>query len=364
VEKAGECPRGLRRRIYLKINGKISGQSNQRQESERLDMQPQEVCAFIEDDLGKIKVGVSRCLLGDSVRYDGGHKRDRYLTDVLAKYFDWVPVCPEVEVGMGIPRESIRLVGDLTQPHLVGNKSGQDWTERMRAYAKIRLDKLAQEDLSGFIFKSDSPSSGAFRVKVYNVQGQPAGTGSGAFAGAFMRRFPLVPVEEEGRLHDLGLRENFIERVFSYARLQGLAKNISSRAVVEFHTRQKLLIMSHSTKHYQMLGKLVAEVKKQKPQEFMRTYTALFLEALALKATPAKHTNVLQHILGFLKNELTSEKKQDILRVIEDFRKELVPLVVPLTLLQHYARTLQVQYLCHQYYLYPHPKELMLRNHA
>jgi uncharacterized protein YbgA (DUF1722 family)/uncharacterized protein YbbK (DUF523 family) len=322
------------------------------------------MCSPEEDDPGKIKVGVSRCLLGESVRYDGGHKRDRYLTDVLADYFDWVPVCPEVEVGMGIPRESVRLVGDLARPRLVGNKSGQDWTERMRDYAESRLDKLDRENLCGFIFKSDSPSSGAFRVRIYNVNGMVAGTGAGAFAGAFMQRFPLMPVEEEGRLHDLGLRENFIERVFSYARLQRLAKKSSTGAVVEFHTRQKLLIMSHSPKHYQILGKLVADVKKQKPQEFMRAYTAHFMEALALKATPAKHTNVLHHILGYFKNELNSGEKQDILRVIEDFRKDLVPLVVPLTLLQHYAHTLQNPYLCRQYYLHPHPKELMLRNHA
>jgi len=327
-------------------------------------MQPKKPCTLIEDELGKIKIGVSRCLLGDNVRYDGGHKRDRYLTDVLAEYFDWVPVCPEVEVGMGIPREAVRLVGELKQPRLVGNKTGQDWTERMRNYVKTRLDQLAKDEVCGFIFKSDSPSSGAFRVKVYNEKGQVAGTGAGYFAGAFMQRFPLVPVEEEGRLHDLGLRENFIERVFSYHRLQRLAKKYSREAMVEFHTRQKLLIMSHSPKHYSGLGQWVAEIKQHKPQDFMPRYTALFLEALAIKATPAKHANVLQHILGYFKNDLSSAEKRDILRVIEDFRKELVPLVVPLTLLQHYARTLQVPYLCDQYYLYPHPKELMLRNHA
>ncbi len=327
-------------------------------------MQPNKRCHLAENPGEKIPVGVSRCLLGENVRYDGGHKRDRYVTDVLARYFEWVPVCPEVEVGMGIPREAVRLVGDPKQPRLVGNKTGQDWTERMLAYARTRLDRLAKEELCGFIFKSDSPSSGAFRVKVYQEKGQVAGTGSGMFARAFMERFPLIPVEEEGRLHDVALRENFIERIFSYYRLQQLTKNYSRGAMVEFHTRQKLLLMSHSPKHYQALGKWVADIKQHAPQAFMQTYRTLFLEALAIKATPAKHANVLQHILGYFKKDLSSAERQDIVRVIEDFRKELVPLVVPLTLLQHYVRTRQVEYLCDQYYLYPHPKEWMLRNHA
>ncbi len=327
-------------------------------------MQTPKPCRPAEPLEGKIKVGVSRCLLGDSVRFDGGHKRDRYLTDVLGAYFEWVPVCPEVEVGMGVPREAVRLVGDLKSPRLVGNKTGKDWTRAMRDYAEERLGRLEREELCGFIFKSDSPSSGAFRVKIYNEKGQVAGSGSGAFAGAFLRRFPLVPVEEEGRLHDLPLRENFIERVFSYYRLRQLGARFTRGAMVAFHTRQKLLIMSHSPKHYQVLGKLVADVKKHPPQAFLEEYTRVFMDALAVKATTARQTNVLQHILGYLKDSLGPEEKQDLLRVIEDYRRALVPLVVPLTLLKHYVTRRQVAYLCEQYYLNPHPKELMLRNHA
>lgn len=321
-------------------------------------------CRRAESPEGKIKVGVSRCLLGDPVRYDGGHKRDRYLTDVLSAYFEWVPVCPEVEAGMGVPREPVRLAGDPTRPRLVGRESGRDWTQAMRAYAERRLDRLAGENLCGFIFKSDSPSSGVFRVKVYNEKGQVAGGGSGVFAGAFLRRFPLVPVEEEGRLHDLGLRENFIERVFSCHRLRQLGARFSRGAAVAFHTRQKLLIMSHSPKHYQALGTLVAQINRYAPRAFLEAYTALFLEALAIQATPAKHANVLQHILGYFKRDLDAAEKQDVLQVIEDYRRGLVPLVAPLTLLKHYVNKLQVAYLCDQYYLNPHPKELMLRNHA
>ncbi|MEW6516202.1 MAG: DUF523 and DUF1722 domain-containing protein [candidate division FCPU426 bacterium] len=317
-----------------------------------------------EDAAGKIKVGVSRCLLGDPVRYDGGHKRDRYLTDVLGGYFDWVPVCPEVEVGMGVPREPVRLAGDPRHPRLLGRQSGKDWTQAMQAWVEKRLDRLAGESLCGFIFKSDSPSSGAFRVKVYNEKGQAAGSGSGLFAAAFMNRFPLVPVEEEGRLHDLGLRENFIERVFSFRRLQLLAARFKRGALVEFHSRQKLLLMSHSPKHYQTLGRLVAKVKTLDPRAFLDEYARLFMEALAVRATPAKHANVLQHILGYLKRDLGPAEKQDVLSVIEDYRHGLVPLVAPLTLLKHYVGKARVEYLRGQYYLNPHPKELMLRNHA
>jgi uncharacterized protein YbgA (DUF1722 family)/uncharacterized protein YbbK (DUF523 family) len=327
-------------------------------------MKATKTCASAAVENGKIKVGVSRCLLGDPVRYDGGHKRDRYLTDVLGAYFEWVPVCPEVEVGMGVPREAVRLIGDTKQPRLKGNKTGKDWTAAMQAYSEKRLDDLGREELCGFIFKSDSPSSGAFRVKVYSEKGQVAGSGSGVFAGAFLRRFPLVPVEEEGRLHDLPLRENFIERVFSYHRLRRLGAAFSRGALVAFHTRQKLLIMSHSPKHYQALGKLVAGIKQHTPKAFLEAYTSLFLEALAQKATAARHANVLQHILGYLKRDLDGPAKQDLLRVIEDYRRELVPLVVPVTLLKHYVNKLQVAYLCDQYYLHPHPQELMLRNHA
>lgn len=312
----------------------------------------------------KIKVGVSMCLLGEPVRYDGGHKRDHYVTDVLANHFDWVAVCPEYEVGMGVPREAVRLVGEPKAPRLKGNKSGQDWTDRMQAYAKRRLDQLAKESLCGYIFKSKSPSSGMERIKVYNEAGMPVGNAPGMFAGLFMRHFPLIPVEDEGRLHDFRLRENFIERVFSYYRLRQLASTFSRRAVVEFHTHQKLLIMAHSSKHYQELGRLVAQIADYAPSIFMEKYTEQYLAAITVKTTVKKHVNVMSHILGYLKKQLATEDKQDILRVIEDYRQEIVPLVVPLTLLQHYIRKYEVDYICSQYYLNPHPKELMLRNHV
>lgn len=313
----------------------------------------------------KIKVGVSACLLGQNVRFNGGHQRDRYVTDVLSGYFDWVPVCPEVEAGMGVPREPVRLVGDPRQPRMVGRESGNDWTPAMRAYIQKRLEELERERLCGFIFKSDSPSSGAFRVKIFNEKGGVAALGSGLFAGAFQKRFPLIPVEEEGRLHDMVLRENFIERVFAYDRLQTLfAQPWAAGAAVEFHSRHKLLLMAHSPAHYQELGRLTAKVRQLRPDFFAEQYSGLFLQALAKPATPARHANVLLHILGYFKRRLTAVEKADILQIISDYRRSLVPLVVPVTLLSHYVRKFDIPWLSGQYYLNPHPKELMLRNHV
>ena len=195
----------------------------------------------------KIKVGISTCLLGQPVRYDGGHKRDHYLLDTLGQYMEYVPVCPEVECGLGIPREAMRLVGDPKNPRLVTWKTGTDHTQKMIRWAKKRLKTLEKECLCGFIFKSKSPSSGMSRVKVYNDQGVSAPTGIGIFARAFMQHFPLTPVEEDGRLHDPAIRENFIERIFTLKRWRDSnTKSPSLGNLVEFHTRQKLLILSHS----------------------------------------------------------------------------------------------------------------------
>ncbi len=311
----------------------------------------------------KITLGISACLLGEKVRYDGGHKWDPYLTDTLGPYVDWVPVCPEVEVGMGIPREAVRLVGAADHSRLKGIRSGHDWTDAMLAYATRRLDGLV--NLDGFIFKSKSPSSGMDRVKIYNNAGQVAAKGPGLFARQFMERFPLIPVEDEGRLHDPVLRENFIERIFAYHRLQQLWHQPFTRGVVvAFHTRQKLLLMSHSPSHYQKLGSLVASVKTHTPQTFQTAYSSLFMEALELKATVKKHTNVLTHMLGYLKKELSADDKASLLAVIDDYHQQLIPLVVPLTLLKHYLQKYEVTYLLDQSYLNPHPKELMLRNHG
>ncbi len=315
----------------------------------------------------KIRIGVSSCLVGEKVRWNGEHKQDRFVGEVLAGYFDYVPVCPEVEVGMGIPRETVALYGTLDQPRMVSRRTRTDWTKEMRRYTKGRIDQLTKDDLSGYIFKSKSPSCGLGRVPVYSEIGSGrVRHGNGVFADAFLKKFPWIPVEDEGRLNDPGICENFIVRVFSFHRLQTslLNKRASPAALVHFHTRHKFLLLAHSRKHYQALGRVVAETKRNDWSKVMHSYVSTFMEALALKSTPKKNTDVLLHMMGFLKKLLSAEEKKDILATIEDYRRERIPLVVPLTLIRHYVQKFKIEYLQDQVYLSPHPKELMLRNHV
>ena len=313
----------------------------------------------------KIKIGISSCLLGNAVRYDGGHKLDRFLRDTLGQYVDYVPVCPETECGMGIPRESMRLEGKTGAPRLVTHRTREDKTEMMLRWAKKRVAELEAENLCGFIFKSDSPSSGMERVKVYDDKGMPAKTGVGIFARIFMEHFPLLPVEEEGRLHDTGLRENFIDRIFTLKRWREIRNMKSSRgALVDFHTRHKLLLLSHSTKLYQAMGKLVAGQKSLSVQDLFLQYELMMMEALKLKTTPKKNVNVLQHMMGYFKEQLSTDEKKELLEILDDYQKGFIPLIVPLTLIGHYVRKYDQAYLRKQIYLNPHPLELQLRNHV
>jgi len=313
----------------------------------------------------KIKLGISACLLGENVRYDGGHKLDRFLTDTLGQYVEYVPVCPEVECGLPIPREAMHLEGNPDYPRLVTIRTKQDMTDRMVQWARKRVIDLEKEDLYGFIFKSDSPSNGMERVKVYNEKGMPVKKGVGIFAKIFMDHFPLLPVEDEGRLQDPNLRENFIERIFT---LKGwrevLAKKERRGIVVDFHTRHKLLILSHSPKHYQTMGKLVAMAKDLALKELYQQYQTLLMESLELKTTPKKNANVLQHMMGYFREQLSSDEKKELLEVIDHYRKGYIPLVVPITLISHYVRKYDQPYLKEQIYLNPHPLELQLRNHV
>ena len=313
----------------------------------------------------KIKIGISSCLLGNAVRYDGGHKRDRFLTDTLGRYVDFVPVCPEVEIGLGIPREAMRLVGELAHPRLLTIRSRIDLTERMVVWAQERVKELEKENLCGFIFKSDSPSSGLERVKVYDPNGVPVKKGVGLFARVFIDHFPLLPVEDEGRLHDPLLRENFIESIFVWKRWREInEQNRSKGGLVDFHSRHKLLIMAHSPKYYQALGQWVAQGKGVSLDDLLLQYQELLSSALRQKPTNKKNANVLQHILGYFKKDLSADEKQEALEVIENYALGLVPLIVPVTLLNHYVRKYHQPYLRDQYYLNPHPLELQLRNHA
>jgi uncharacterized protein YbgA (DUF1722 family)/uncharacterized protein YbbK (DUF523 family) len=313
-----------------------------------------------------IRLGVSTCLLGENVRYDGGHKLDRFLVNTLGQFVEWVPVCPEVEIGLPTPRESMRLVGDPSHPRLVAPKSGTDYTNQMQSWAQERLDQLQEVGLHGFVFKKDSPSSGLFRVKVYNEHGMAQRNGTGMFPREVMNRFPLLPLEEEGRLNDMPLRENFIERVFAYYRwTQMLENEPTPGGLVKFHTAHKLTLMAHSPKHYTEMGRLVADAGKREWDELTAEYGAMLMEGLGVMGTRGKHVNVLQHLMGYLKNHLSSEDKQELLGLIEDYRQGLLPLIVPLTLLKHHLNRYPVPEWVHQQaYLHPYPKELMLRNHV
>jgi uncharacterized protein YbgA (DUF1722 family)/uncharacterized protein YbbK (DUF523 family) len=313
----------------------------------------------------KIKVGISSCLLGNNVRWNGGHQRDRYLVETLGQFVEWVPVCPEVETGLGIPRETLRLVGDAADPRLVTTRTGIDHTAAMKQWAQKRLEALEKENLCGFVFKCDSPSSGMVRVKVYSEKGQPEKKGVGIFARAFMDHFPLIPVEDDGRLHNPAIRENFIEQVFTLKRWRETrARRTCLGNVVDFHTRHKLLLMAHSPKHLKAMGQLVAGAKKQPCRQLQEDYEGLLLEALRLKTTTRKNVNVLQHILGYFKADLSPDEKQELLEVIDHYHRQLIPLVVPLNLLRHFVRKYDQPYLRQQTFLNPHPLELQLHNHV
>ncbi len=318
-------------------------------------------------EMPQLRLGVSACLLGQEVRFDGGHKHMPFLTRVLSTYVEWVPVCPEVEVGMGIPRETIRLVGTPEKPQLVAPKSGTDYTDVMQTWAQKRLDDLGKLDLHGYVLKKDSPSCGLFRVRVYHPDtDMPNRDGSGLFAKALMDRQPLFPVEEEGRLNDLPLRENFIERMFACYRWKKLlAENPTPGGLVAFHSTMKMCVLSHSPRHYREMGQLVAKAGVMLWNEVITQYGQMLMAGLQVLPTPGKHVNVLMHLMGFLKDVLTSEDKVELLEVFESCRQRLIPLIVPITLLKHHLKRHVVPDWVHQQvYLNPYPMELMLRNHV
>jgi uncharacterized protein YbgA (DUF1722 family)/uncharacterized protein YbbK (DUF523 family) len=312
----------------------------------------------------KLRLGVSACLLGEKVRFDGQHKRSGFLVDVLGQFVEWVPVCPELEVGMGVPREPVRLVGSAASPRLVAERSGADHTEAMLRYAAARVRELEALDLAGYVTKKDSPSCGLERVRVHTGRGgPPRRDGTGLFARALVERLPLLPVEEEGRLEDPSLRESFIERIFAYARWQAaVAGGLRRGDLVAFHTAHKLALMAHSPAAYRRLGALVGEVAKRPLRATVEDYGLGFMEALRVPATRGRHANVLQHMAGYLRDLLPPGDRAELAEVIADYGRGLVPLVVPLTLLRHHVRREGIAYLAGQTYLDPDPKELMLRN--
>jgi uncharacterized protein YbgA (DUF1722 family)/uncharacterized protein YbbK (DUF523 family) len=313
----------------------------------------------------RIRLGISACLLGEPVRFDGGHKRDAFLVDTLGRFVEWVAVCPEVESGMDAPREPMRLVRTGRALRLRVIKTGEDLTGMMRRYSRRRIDELADDELSGFVFKKNSPTCGLERVKAYGAGGKLTKPGRGLFADAIVSRFPLLPVEEEGRLSDPRLRENFVERVFAYQRLNALfASRWTIGHVVRFHTIHKLTLMAHEPRAYQRLGRLVAEARTLARREFRESYSSGFMEALGTVATPQRHTNVLEHMLGYFKKTLDHDSRTEMLAVIRDYARRRVPLAVPVTLFARHIQRCGVTYLADQTYLQPHPTELALRDHV
>ena len=325
--------------------------------------QKTELRATADDtQIDKIQVGISSCLLGQEVRFDGGHKRDAYINGTLSDYFDFVPVCPEAAVGLGIPRQPIRLVQRGDGVRAVGVKTPDlDPTDALAAFGRRTARQLG--DISGYILKNRSPSCGMERVKVYGEKGMPQKNGVGIYAGELMKGLPLLPVEEEGRLGDPVLRENFIERVFVYRRWQQLIRDgLNAHKLVEFHSDHKYLILSHSQETYRQLGRMVAEAGKADLEQLAADYVARLMTALKRPATPRQHVNVLQHLLGYLKEQLDTLDREEMVETIEQYRQGLLPLIVPITLIRHHFRRHPDPYVMRQFYLSPHPKELMLRN--
>jgi len=314
----------------------------------------------------RVRIGVSACLLGQKVRYDGQHKRDVFLTEILEPFVEWVPVCPELELGLGVPREPVRLVGRPEAPRLVAARSGADHTEAMRAFAQARVAALAKQDLAGFITKKDSPSCGMERVRVHpRPGGPPRREGEGAFLRVLRERLPLLPVEEEGRLHDPALRESFVERVYACVRWKAaVAEGMTRGRLVAFHTAHKLLLLAHSPAAYRRLGALVGALGRGPLAAAVAAYGAALMEALRIPATRGRHANVLHHALGYLREVLPAEERKELQDLAGEYARGLLPLVVPLTLLRHQVRRHRVEYLAGQIYLDPDPRELCLKNHV
>ena len=312
----------------------------------------------------KPKIAISSCLVGHEVRFDGGHKQFRYATESLATYFDFIPLCPEVAIGLGIPRPTIRLMkreNDITEAVSNADRSLR-YTEALSAYGRETAPSL--HGVSGYILKKDSPSCGMARVKVYqDNDGPPCRTGVGIYAKEIIEAHPNLPIEEEGRLNDTRLRENFLERVFLYHRwLRSMEGGVDSNALVKFHTVQKFAVLAHDEPAYRELGRIVAGVTTSDIEARCRDYISLLMGAMKVLTTPKKHANVLMHIMGFFKKSLTSEDKKELLRLIDAHREGLVPVIVPITLINYFRKRHPNAYVDGQIYLEPHPPELMLRN--
>jgi uncharacterized protein YbgA (DUF1722 family)/uncharacterized protein YbbK (DUF523 family) len=312
----------------------------------------------------RLRLGVSACLLGRPVRYDGGHKRDSFVADLLGEHFELLPLCPEVAIGLGVPRRPIRLVQTAAGLRVRGvHDPALDVTDALDdEAARVSRDL---PDLCGYVLKKNSPSCGMARVKTYTEAGLPTGRASGAYAAGLMTRQTLLPVEEEGRLNDPPLRENFIERVFAYARWQALtAGEVTGAALVDFHSRHKYQLLAHNQAAYRRLGPLVARAGRRPAKALLDEYGGEFMAALARHACVGNHVNVLQHLAGYLKDALGPGDKAELQAAIDAYQGRRGPLLVPITLLRHHLRRNPQPWAARQTYLHPDPREQVLRYHA
>ncbi|KDE38474.1 hypothetical protein ADINL_2929 [Nitrincola lacisaponensis] len=308
----------------------------------------------------QIQIGISACLLGEQVRFDGGHKQSRYCLDELSRVFHYRPVCPEVAIGLGIPRKTIRLVNQQGDIRVKATDNSFDVTDQLADFSARQAQ--AMDFISGYIVCAKSPSCGMERVKLYDSEtGYSEKAGVGLFTQTLMKTWPLLPVEEDGRLHDLVLRENFITRVFAYHDWKTLvSQGLSRQAMVTFHTRYKYLLMAHHQEKYRQLGRLIANFSEDL-QADADAYFTLFMQTLMHPATRRNHTNVLQHLQGFFSDRLNSRQKQELADSIHKYREGLLPLLVPITLIRHYLNEFEQPFVDQQVYLNPHPEELKLR---
>ncbi|WP_252178721.1 DUF523 and DUF1722 domain-containing protein [Endozoicomonas sp. 4G] len=310
-----------------------------------------------------IKLGISACLMGQKVRYDGGHKRSSFCMNTLSQYFHFESVCPEVAIGLGTPREPIRLVGDIQQVRVVGTDHPDvDVTDQLTDYGYQKARELTE--ISGYILMQKSPSCGMERVKVYHENGCPSGvSAAGAYAKALMAAKPLLPVEEEGRLHDPVLRENFFTRVYAYHRWHNeVLNNPSHAALVHFHSTHKYMIMAHNPSDYSALGRLVAKAGKMELEPLLTQYFEEFMNTLKKRANRKSHTNTMLHIMGYVKKTVDTTERNQFLKLVEEYRQGILPLVVPMTMLRHFIENHGNDYIQEQTYLHPHPDQLGLRN--
>ena len=311
----------------------------------------------------KVKIAISSCLMGNEVRFNGGHKRHSFLMNELSHFVDWRPFCPEVAIGLGVPRSTLRLVGDADSPRLIMPKTNEDYTEKMKAFATKLSDQLKDEGIHGIILKSASPSCGMRRVKVYNEKGLPSRDGVGVFAAEILKKFALTPVEEDGRMNDPMHRENFIFRVFVWKQWCELMESgLSMKKLYAFHTKHKYRLMAHSPSELKTLGNLLADKRTDTVANIAGQYIIKFMSVLSSPVNKKRHANSLFHISGYFKKHLSTDEKIELSKCIESYRNGIFPLILPLSFLNHYAKKYQVNYLMDQSYLKPHPEQLKLMN--